>query len=90
MTNQAATLIVDGRETDMRLDKAVPRTSTTRKLGACWSSGSASPPRAEGRGPSRAMDYPVETFSDEERALLEPHFTNLDRPVFALVNLPRR
>jgi thymidylate synthase ThyX len=34
------------------------------------------------------MDYPVETFSDEERALLAPHFTNLDRPVFALVNLP--
>jgi thymidylate synthase ThyX len=24
----------------------------------------------------------------EERALLEPHFTNLDRPVFCLVNLP--
>jgi hypothetical protein len=34
------------------------------------------------------MDYPVETFSDEERASLAPHFTNLDRPVFALVNLP--
>jgi thymidylate synthase ThyX len=34
------------------------------------------------------MDYPVETFTDEERALLTPHFTNLDRPVFALVNLP--
>jgi len=34
------------------------------------------------------MDYPVESFSDEERALLTPHFTNLDRPVFALVNLP--
>ena len=33
------------------------------------------------------MDYPVETYSDEERALLAPHFTNLDRPVFALVNL---
>jgi thymidylate synthase ThyX len=32
--------------------------------------------------------YPVETFTDEERALLAPHFTNLDRPVFALVNLP--
>ena len=32
--------------------------------------------------------YPVENFSDEERALLAPHFTNLDRPVFALVNLP--
>ncbi len=34
------------------------------------------------------MDYPIETFTDEERALLAPHFTNLDRPVFALVNLP--
>jgi thymidylate synthase ThyX len=34
------------------------------------------------------MDYPVETYSDEGRALLAPHFTNLDRPVFALVNLP--
>ena len=34
------------------------------------------------------MDYPVEAFNDEERALLAPHFTNLDRPVFALVNLP--
>ena len=32
--------------------------------------------------------YPVETFTDAERALLEPYFTNLDRPVFALVNLP--
>jgi thymidylate synthase ThyX len=32
--------------------------------------------------------YPVETFSPEEQALLAPHFTNLDRPVFALVNLP--
>ncbi|MFL5893823.1 MAG: FAD-dependent thymidylate synthase [Thermoleophilaceae bacterium] len=34
------------------------------------------------------MQYPVETFTAEERAALEPHFTNLDRPVFALVNLP--
>src|SRR5882672_6435769 len=32
--------------------------------------------------------YPVETFTEEERALLAPHFTNLDLPVFALVNLP--
>jgi thymidylate synthase ThyX len=32
--------------------------------------------------------YPAEDFSPEERALLAPHFTNLDRPVFALVNLP--
>ena len=34
------------------------------------------------------MIYPVESFSEEERALLAPHFTNLDLPVFALVNLP--
>src|SRR4051812_27328773 len=34
------------------------------------------------------MDYPVESFTEEEKALLAPHVTNLDRPVFALVNLP--
>ena len=34
------------------------------------------------------MLYPVETFTDDERTLLAPHFTNLDRPVFAIVNLP--
>jgi thymidylate synthase ThyX len=32
--------------------------------------------------------YPVESFTAAERAVLEPHFTNLDRPVFCLVNLP--
>ena len=30
----------------------------------------------------------METFSPEERAALAPYFTNLDGPVFALVNLP--
>jgi thymidylate synthase ThyX len=34
------------------------------------------------------LRYPVESFSEAERAALAPHFTNLDRPVFALVNLP--
>ena len=34
------------------------------------------------------MNSVVETFTDAERARLAPHFTNLDRPVFALVNLP--
>ena len=34
------------------------------------------------------MTYPLEQFTEEERARLAPHFTNLDRPVFALVNLP--
>ena len=34
------------------------------------------------------MRYPVEHFTPDEQRLLAPHFTNLDRPVFALVNLP--
>ncbi len=34
------------------------------------------------------MDYPVESFTEAERERLRPHFTNLDRPVFALVNMP--
>jgi thymidylate synthase ThyX len=32
--------------------------------------------------------FAPETFSDEDRALLRPYFTNLEGPVFALVNLP--
>jgi thymidylate synthase ThyX len=32
--------------------------------------------------------YAVETFTPEERTILERHFTNLDGPVFALTNLP--
>jgi thymidylate synthase ThyX len=34
------------------------------------------------------VDYPVESFTEDERALLSAHCSNLDRPVFALVNLP--
>src|SRR6266496_6488925 len=34
------------------------------------------------------MNSVVETFTEAERARLAPHFTNLDRPVFALTNLP--
>ncbi len=34
------------------------------------------------------MSYVEERFGDEERAVLRPYFTNLDGPVFALVNLP--
>jgi thymidylate synthase ThyX len=34
------------------------------------------------------VEYPVESFTDSEREQLRAHFTNLDRPVFALVNLP--
>ncbi|HVE95160.1 MAG TPA: FAD-dependent thymidylate synthase [Acidimicrobiales bacterium] len=32
--------------------------------------------------------YAVEHFSEDEAAILRRYFTNLDRPVFALVNLP--
>jgi thymidylate synthase ThyX len=38
--------------------------------------------------PPSALATPVEEFTEEERARLAPHFTNLDKPVFALVNLP--
>src|SRR2546428_2369971 len=31
---------------------------------------------------------PQERFTDEEREVLAPHFSNLDGPVFVLVNLP--
>ncbi len=34
------------------------------------------------------MIYPVETFTEAEAARLTQHVTNLDEPVFALVNLP--
>src|SRR3954451_9977186 len=36
----------------------------------------------------QSVTVPVETFTDEERARLAPHFTDLDGPVFGLVNLP--
>src|SRR5581483_9731686 len=47
--------------------------------------------RASVRAPVATVEslpLPVETFTDEERERLAPHFTNLDRPVFGLVNLP--
>lgn len=34
------------------------------------------------------MNYVVEEFNPTEREVLRPYFTNLDGPVFALVNLP--
>jgi len=34
------------------------------------------------------VEYPAESFTESERELLRAHFTNLDRPVFALANLP--
>jgi thymidylate synthase ThyX len=32
--------------------------------------------------------YPIESFTAAEQEIIRPHFTNLDRPVFCLVNLP--
>ena len=34
------------------------------------------------------MRYPVETFTEAETARLRAHFTNVDQPVFGIVNLP--
>ena len=45
-------------------------------------------PVAERAGGQTVGVYPSEHFTDDEAAVLRPYFTNLDRPVFALVNLP--
>src|SRR3954454_12093242 len=66
---------------------------------ACWEKLYSSPSgpgtvHPASQGPAAAITtiarvrYPIEEFTPSERALLEPHFTNLDRAVFALVNLP--
>jgi thymidylate synthase ThyX len=34
------------------------------------------------------MQYASERFTEQEKAVMRPYFTNLDGPVFALVNLP--
>src|SRR5215469_8030000 len=45
-------------------------------------------PPVTGTARHACYDTRVETFTPEERAALAPYFTNLDGPVFALVNLP--
>ncbi len=45
-------------------------------------------PSEVGRRYHRPSMYAVERFTDEEQDILRPYFTNLDLPVFALVNLP--
>ncbi|MEA2316054.1 MAG: hypothetical protein QOD44_243 [Solirubrobacteraceae bacterium] len=50
--------------------------------------GRAGSPAAARASIARRVDYPVETLTEAERARIAPHVTNLDRPVFALVNLP--
>ena len=45
-------------------------------------------PSGSALGSSAPMNSVVETFTEAERARLAAHFTNLDRPVFALTNLP--
>ena len=47
--------------------------------------------RARSSPPEPAVAFPtvaLETFTAEEQRALAPYFTNTDRPVFALVNLP--
>ena len=39
-------------------------------------------------GTVQEVEYPVESLTDRERALVAPHVTNLDQPVFGIVNLP--
>jgi thymidylate synthase ThyX len=40
------------------------------------------------REPDMSMWYATEAFTDDERAALSRHFTNLEGPVFALIDLP--
>jgi len=40
------------------------------------------------KGSEEGVEYPSESFTVEEAELLSPYVTNLDRPVFALRNLP--
>src|SRR5207302_3005044 len=44
--------------------------------------------RRGSRNLRRVRPYVAETWSPEEAAVLRRYFTNLDQPVFALVNLP--
>jgi thymidylate synthase ThyX len=50
--------------------------------------GSAGRAAVSGRHYDAPVHYPVEQFTAAERAVLAPHFTNFERPVSALVNLP--
>src|SRR3954452_21233472 len=59
---------------------ALTTLSVDKRAAAC-------PPRAA-LGSCARMKPPVETFTATEQAKLAPHVTNLDLPVFALVNLP--
>ena len=40
------------------------------------------------RCPPSVVRALLEAFTSEEQKLLTPYFSNVDRPVFALVNLP--
>jgi len=46
------------------------------------------PQGSGGAAPAADIWFVREAFTEEERAVLAPHFTDLDGPVFALVNLP--
>jgi hypothetical protein len=70
-----------------------------RPAGAAGQSGEQDPPRPSGAPIPSAVPpggteaepvgvYTLEQFTDDEAAVLRPYFTNLDQPVFALVNLP--
>ena len=75
-----------GRATDGAVvEPATPRADSAR--------GEPDRPTAAIPAPQRGLGFnPCATrsrrFTPEEEAVLRPHFTNLDRPVFCLVNLP--
>jgi thymidylate synthase ThyX len=62
--------------------------SSRRRDGGARASGPDGVATARAASIAAPVEHPAETFTEEERARLAPHFTNLDKPVFALVNLP--
>ncbi len=82
------------RDTPLLVPRQAIGVATTRR----WSTGGVSLsegrllPRPGSRRRQRydqpPVQYPAESFTEQERQRLGAHFTNLDRPVFALVNLP--
>ncbi len=62
------------------LSAEAPTDVKPRRAGRSWP--------VVGRHYDAPVRYPVEQFTAEEQAILAPHFTNLNRPVFGLVNLP--
>ena len=69
----------------LELSRGAAAPASGRPARSCGRTARPAAPRASLSTP---VEYPVETFTPAESERLRQHFTNLDEPVFALVNLP--